>query len=242
MNVANTLSYMQKAIVVAPEKRNVGSVDRLVSMAAGLLLAYIGTRNFKKTGMSLLLPAGYLLWRGASGYCHLYNMVGVDTTEGAEPFLFSKSINIKKNRVDVYNYWRKLENLPYIMTHIAKVENLSHNKYRWEAEFNKQHFSWNAQIVEEIPNEKISWISVDSPDVENAGKVEFSDDANGGTELKVTISYKPAKTKIDRILAHAFNPIFKQKVLNDLNEFKRKVELGEIVLSSAKTARTAKAM
>lgn len=234
MNVANTLSSMQKAIVVAPEKRNVGSVDRLISSAAGLLLAYIGTKNFRKTGMSLLLPAGYLMWRGASGYCHLYNLAGIDTTEGAEPFMFTKSINIQKSRADVYTYWRKLENLPYIMTHIAKVENLSHNKYRWEAEFNKQHFSWNAQIVEDVRNERISWISVDSPDVENAGKVEFFDDYKGGTELRVTISYKPAKTTIDRILAHAFNPIFKQKVLHDLNEFKRKVEKGEIVLTNVK--------
>lgn len=235
MNVANTLSTLQKAIVVAPEKRNVGSVDRLVSTAAGLLLAYVGTRNYKKTGLSVLLPASYLLWRGASGYCHLYNLVGIDTTEGAEPFLFSKNVTIQKNRKEVYSYWRQLENLPYIMTHVAKVENLSHNKYRWEAEFNKQHFSWNAQIVEDVPNEKITWISVDSPDVENAGRVEFLDDHKGGTELRVTISYKPAKTTIDRILAHAFNPIFKQKVLNDLNEFKHKVEMGEIVLSGTKS-------
>lgn len=229
MNALGTLNFLQKVFVVAPQKRNVGTTDRLVSSAAGLLLAYAGARTIKKGGISLLLPASYLLWRGATGYCHMYNLTGIDTTEGAKPFLFTQHITIKKGRKQVYKYWRKLENLPHIMTHIAKVEDLSNNKYRWEAEFNKQHFSWNAQIIEDIPNEKISWTSVDSPDVENAGTVEFIDSPQGGTELRVTISYKPAKSKMDRILAHAFNPIFKRKIMQDLCEFKQKVEAGEIM-------------
>jgi uncharacterized membrane protein len=229
MNALGTLNLLQKVFVVAPQKRNVGTTDRLVSSAAGLLLAYAGTRMLRKGGFPLLIPATYLLWRGASGYCHMYNFMGIDTTEGAKPFLFTQNITIKKSRKEVYRYWRQLENLPYIMTHIAKVEDLSNNKYRWEAEFNKQHFSWNAQIIEDVPNEIISWTSVDSPDVENAGTVEFIDSPNGGTELRITISYKPAKTKLDRILALAFNPIFKRKIMEDLCQFKQKVEAGEII-------------
>jgi uncharacterized membrane protein len=230
MNALGALNILQKVFVVPPQKRNVGTTDRLVSSAAGLLLAYAGTKTFKKGGFSLLIPAGYLLWRGATGYCHMYGLTGIDTTEGAKPFLFTKTITIRKPRQEVYEYWRALENLPHIMTHIAKVENLSNNKYRWEVEFNKQHFSWNAQIIEDIPNEKISWTSVDSPDVENAGTVEFIDDPRG-TELRVTISYKPAKTKLDRVLANVFNPIFKNKIMSDLCEFKQKVEAGEIMFT-----------
>jgi len=226
----DTLTYLQKTFVIAPEKKNVGSRDRILSSAVGLLLAYAGVKNFRKGGYTLMLPAGYLLWRAVSGYCYLYDAAGIDTTEGAKPFEFSKSVTIQRSREEVYKFWRQLENLPQIMTHLARVEKISDNKYRWEAEFNKQHFAWNALIVEDIPNEKISWASIDSPDVENAGIVEFKDAPKGGTELKVTISYKPGKTKLDSLLAQVFNPVFKQKVLGDLMEFKRNVEIGEIIL------------
>lgn len=231
MDALGMLGLLQKAIVIAPEKRNVGTKDRIFSSAAGILLAYVGMRNFKKGGFALLLPAGYLLWRGTTGYCQLYNLTGTDTTEGAEPFEFSKTITIQRDRDEVYHYWRQLENLPYIMTHVAKVEKLSDNKYRWEAEFNKQHFSWNAEIIEDIQNERISWMSADAPDVENAGTVEFIDAPDGGTQLRVTIIYKPAKSELGRMIAKVFNPIFKQKVKDDLLEFRNKIESGEIIIS-----------
>lgn len=234
MNALNILSLIQKAVVVAPEKKNVGTKDRIASSAAGLLLAYTGLKTFKKGGFALLLPAGYLIYRGTSGYCYMYEKAGIDTTEGAKPFNFTKTITIQKSKDEVYRFWRQLENLPQIMTHVSKVEKLAENKYMWEAEFNKQHFRWNALIIEDIPGKKISWTSVDSPDVENSGKVEFNDAPKGGMELKVTICYKPAKTAADKLLAHAFDPVFKQRILDNLRQFKRKVETGEIIVNKMK--------
>lgn len=224
---------IQKAFIFPPEKQNVGSVDRLISAAAGTILMMAGFRNFRKGGYSLLLPAGYLMWRSVSGYCHLYKAIGIDTTEGAQFLELTKSITIQRNKSEVYNYWRQLENLPLIMTHVSKVDKISDKKYRWDVEFNKQHFRWNAELIDDTPNKRISWVSVDSPDVKNSGSVEFNDAANGATEIVVNIIYKPAKTTLGRAVAKVLNPLFKQRVKDDLKEFKRIMEAENLKKTSA---------
>jgi uncharacterized membrane protein len=229
MNALSMLGLLQKAFIVAPEKKNVGTTDRIVSAAAGILLGYYGIRNFKRTGYSsLLLPASYLLLRGANGYCSLYNLAGYSTAEGAKPFEFEKTITIHRNKVEVYNFWRRLENLPLIMKHIKNVEKIAEGKYRWEAEFGSQTFQWNADIIEDIPNERISWTTVDASDVRNSGTVEFYDaPKNKGTELRVYMHYSPAKSKLGRVVAGFLDPVFSQMVKDDLKRFKHMMESEE---------------
>ncbi len=229
MNAVGMLSLLQRALIVAPEKRNVGTTDRIVSAAAGLLLGYYGIRNFKRSGYSsLLLPAGYLLLRGANGYCPMYNLAGYSTAEGAKPFEFEKTITIHRNKVEVYNFWRRLENLPLIMKHIKNVEKTAEGKYRWEAEFGNQTFNWNADIIEDIPNERISWTTVDASDVRSSGTVEFYDaPKNKGTELTVYMQYTPARSKLGRVVAGFLDPVFTQMVKDDLKRFKHMMESEE---------------
>ncbi len=228
MDAAGLLRLAQKAVIVAPEKHNVGTTDRLISAAAGLLLGYAGIRNFKKSGFSLLVPAGYLLLRGVNGYCALYNLAGYSTAEGAKPFEFNKTITIHRNKVEVYNFWRRLENLPLIMKHVKNVVKTAEGKYRWEAEFNNQTFKWNAEITEDIPNERISWTTIDASDVRNTGTVEFYNvPKNKGTELRVSMQYTPAKSKLGRLMANFLDPVFTQMVKDDLKRFKHMMESEE---------------
>lgn len=225
MNAFGMLSLLQSVMQVAPEKQNVGTTDRVISSAAGLLLGYTGIRNFKKGGFALLIPAGFLLYRGSSGYCPMYNIAGFSSAQGPEPFEFSKSLSIHRNKVEVYNFWRRLENLPLIMKHVKKVEKIAENKYRWEVEFNNKTFSWNAEITEDIPNEKISWTTLGSSDIKNSGTVEFTTARkNKGTELKVTMHYTPAHSKYGRMIGRFLDPVFTQMVKDDLKRFKHMME------------------
>jgi uncharacterized membrane protein len=225
MNAFGMLSLLQTVMQVAPSKQNVGTTDRVISSAAGLLLGYTGIRNFKKGGFALLIPAGFLLYRGSSGYCPMYDMAGFSTAEGPQPFEFNKSLSIQRNKVEVYNFWRRLENLPLIMKHIKSVEKISETKYRWEAEFNNKTISWNAEITEDIPNEKISWVTTDASDVRNTGTVEFLDaHKNRGTELKVSMQYTPARSKQGRLVARFLDPVFTQMIKDDLKRFKHMME------------------
>jgi uncharacterized membrane protein len=238
MNAVGMLSLIQKAIIVAPGKRNGGTTDRVISAAAGLLLGYNGIRNIKKGGIALLIPAGYLLLRGTNGFCALYNLFGYSTAEGTKPFEFEKTLTIHRNKVELYNFWRCLENLPLIMKHIKNVEKTSEGKYRWEAEFNNQIFKWNAEIIEDVPNERISWIAIDAYDVRNSGTVEFYDaPKNKGTELRVTMQYKAAKSKLGRVVARFLDPFFTQMVKDDLKRFKHMMESEEFTFEKQSSSK-----
>jgi uncharacterized membrane protein len=231
MDAIGMISMIQRAVVVAPEKQNVGTTDRIISAAAGLLLGYAAFRNFKKGGFALLVPASYFLLRGVNGYCAIYDLAGYSTAEGAKPFEFNKTLTIHRNKVEVYNFWRRLENLPLIMKHVKNVEKIDEGVYRWEAEFNNQTFQWKAQITEDIPNERISWTTVDVSDVRNTGTVEFYDaPKNKGTELRVFMQYTPSKTKLGRLVAGFLDPVFTQMVKDDLKRFKHMMESEEFVI------------
>jgi uncharacterized membrane protein len=231
MDAVGMLSLLQKAVMVAPAKKNIGTTGRIFSSAAGLILGYTGIKNFRKGGFALLIPAGYLLWRGAvKGYCPP-GAESIDNAEEIEPFEFVKTLTIKHDRSEIYDFWRKLENLPHIMKHIQKVIKISDNLYYWEVEFNNQQYKWNAEITEDIPHKKISWRSVEKGDVQNSGSVEFIDaHEKKGTEMKVTMMYQPAKTKVGRMIGSVLDPVFKQMVKDDLRRFKHLMETGEVTV------------
>jgi uncharacterized membrane protein len=226
MNTLGMLNLLEKTMMVAPDKRNVGTTDRIVSSAAGLLLGYAGIKNFKKGGFALLLPASFLLFRGASAYCPVYNATGINTTgKEIEPFEFVKTITVHRNKEEVYNFWRKLENLPQIMSHVKRVEKVSENRYLWEAEFAGKSFEWEAEITEDVQNDRISWRSTGNADIQNSGTVEFSEGSKKKeTELTVFMSYTPAKSRVGRIIARFLDPVFSQMVKDDLKKFKHTIE------------------
>ncbi len=227
MKESNIIRNIKDTFIVPAEKRNIGRNERIISLVAGFLTGIYASR--RRTAFPLLVPAGYLIFRGATGYCYVNNLIGRNTSEGAHPFTISKSIVINQKRPDVYQYWRNLENLPNIMSHIHKVQKINDSQYHWEAKFSDRKIKWNAQITEEIPDSKISWQSMESADVSNSGSVEFFDaPGNKGTELRVTINYLPSETEAGKIIAGFLNPLFKNAVKNDLNEFRRKVESGQI--------------
>lgn len=229
METRQLIDKVKNAFNVSDEERNVGKNGRIISSAIGILLGLRASRRFSRGGWALMLPAAYLVWRGASGYCHLNAAMGRNTAEGTKPFEFKKSITIMKDRSEVYTYWRNLENLPNIMSHIDTVQKINDKQYHWEAIFNDQRFTWNAMITEEAPDQRISWQSMESADIDNSGTVEFFDAPNQGTEVVVTINYIPAETEYGKIIASFLNPVFKRVVKKDLKEFKRKVESGEIL-------------
>src|SRR5215212_2784243 len=105
---------------------NVGGTERLVSsVAGGALLAY-GLKQGGIGGTLMALLGGGMLIRGTTGHCHVYDAMGVNTSDGVpegtrkSPFnrgLLSgrihvtKSIVINKSAAELYQFWRNFENL-----------------------------------------------------------------------------------------------------------------------------------
>src|SRR5690242_15369593 len=66
---------------------NVGPKERNVSMAAGAIVALEGLSRMTVTGLLSAAVGGYLIYRGATGHCAVYQSLGLDTyhTYGRPP-------------------------------------------------------------------------------------------------------------------------------------------------------------
>ena len=209
---------------------NVGTAERIFSVAGGALLATYGLRNTKKlSGLPMLLAGGFLLMRGATGYCPVNSALRRNTAErGATTVEASVSHVISKPRMEVYSYWRKLEHLPLFMKHLSSVKQIDESHSVWKAAIpgNVGTISWTAEIVDDQPGEYIAWSSVPGSAIDNAGYVQFLDAPRNGTEVKATIAYRLPGGDLGGLAAQLFNPYLQDLIVDDLKRFKYNIEGG----------------
>jgi hypothetical protein len=60
---------------------NVGNIERQWSMIGGSALAICGLMRGTFSGMALAAIGGALVWRGYSGHCEMYHLLGYSSTE-----------------------------------------------------------------------------------------------------------------------------------------------------------------
>jgi uncharacterized membrane protein len=87
---------------------------------------------------------------------------------------------------------------------------------------------WNAEIINEAPNELIAWRSLEGAPVPNAGSVRF-EPANDGqaAEVKVALEYAPPAGKLGALIAKLFGEDPQRQVEEDLYRFKFLMETGQ---------------
>ncbi len=212
---------------------NINVAERLFSVAAGSFLLYSGIKHLFKspvTAISKAVAGGALLIRGTSGHCPAYASLGKDSTQ-REAINIKQYFTINKPRPEVYQFWRRLENLPLFMRHIRSVEKKEGDLWHWKAKFAESlpAVSWNAQIVKEKEDHFIGWQSVKGSVIDNAGKVEFNDAPNGqGTEVQVVFSYHAPAGALGTGIAKLLNPVVEKMIREDVRNFKQFLEAGEI--------------
>ena len=187
--------------------------------------------NFIKHPVGSLVKlalGGVLLYRGASGHCPMYESLGKTKGVSNTPAInIRTSLIVNKPKDEVYAFWRKLENLPLFMKHLASVTEIDSKHSHWEAVIpgNIGRIKWNAEIVKEEPGYLIGWQSIPNSLINNAGKITFQDAAGGqGTELEVVISYHPPAGELGAGLAKALNPVFEKLIRQDVMNFKEYIE------------------
>jgi uncharacterized membrane protein len=226
---------------------NVGDIERAVSIAGGALLALSGLSGaIGLSGLSRKIPSavaaaigGGLIYRGISGHCDLYQKLGIDTAHGppASPEeYFNRSIHVEQsftiNKLpwELYAYWRRLDNLPRIMSHLQRVDVLDDKRSHWVAKAPLgRSVEWDAEIINDEPNALIAWRSLGGADVDNAGSVRFVPaPSDRGTEVRVVLDYIPPAGKLGGFVAKMLGEDPQHEVREDLRNFKRLMETGEI--------------
>jgi len=155
--------------------------------------------------------------------------------ESAGGIKVKMAVTINRPVSEVYGFWRNFENLPRFMTHLESVKILDDGRSHWVAIGPAGvRLEWDAETVEDRPNELISWRSVGGGSVDTAGYVRFKP-ATGdrGTEVLVDMRYDPPGGVVGATIAMLFGESGEQVVTRDLHAFKSVMEVGEVVHSDA---------
>ncbi len=226
---------------------NVGQVERWASgISGGAIVTYgLLRRDWLGAGMALL-GAG-LVFRGATGYCSVYQGLGINTSNSAqEQASVPHDKGIKVERVvtidcpaeQLYQFWRNFENLPHFMHHLKSVTMSDTIHSHWVADAPAgTKVEWDAEIINEKPNQLIAWRSLPGSQIGNAGSVYFTPaPGNRGTEVKVVLEYDPPAGKVGDTVAKMFGASPDQEVREALRHFKEIMEAGEIATTKGQSS------
>jgi uncharacterized membrane protein len=144
-----------------------------------------------------------------------------------------KAVTINRPIEEVYRFWRDFENLPRFMSNLESVRNTGERRSHWVAQAPMgKAVEWDAELVEDRPNELIAWRSLPGASIDNAGQVRFRPAPGGrGTEVEVELQFAPPGGTLGRTVAKLFGKDPAQEIESDLRRFKQVMETGEIVRS-----------
>lgn len=221
-------------------EKNVGELERWVSVVAGSAIAAYGLKKRTLPGFVAAAVGGMLVHRGATGRCFVYGALGASTAtehQGQQVSVpygrgvgVEKSVTINATPEQLYAFWRNFENLPRFMENLEHVKVIDSKRSHWVAKgpagFDAE---WDAEIINEVPNELIGWRSVEGSRVDNAGSVHFTPATGGrGTELKVVLRYDPPGGIFGAAVSRLLGEDPDWQVQEDLRRLKQLVEAGEI--------------
>jgi len=93
--------------------------------------------------------------------------------------------------IDVaYDQWTRFTEFPSFMKKVEHVEQESEEKLTWKAQVFWSHRSWESQIVEQVPDERIVWTSKGEKGRVD-GAVTFHELAPSLTRIVIVLAYHP---------------------------------------------------
>jgi uncharacterized membrane protein len=147
----------------------------------------------------------------------------------------TKTVTINRSPEEVYQFWHDFRNLPRFMGHLESVQVTGPTRSHWRTRAPAgRTVEWDAEMVDDRPNELIAWRSLPNADVPNSGQVRFRPAPGGrGTEVEVDLWYDPPGGKIGSTIARLLGEEPGQQVSDDLRRLKQVLETGEVIRSDA---------
>jgi len=248
-------SNWQSACDQAAANINVGNGERMVSLAAGAILGLLGLERRDKFGWLAAGLGGAMVYRGLTGRCHLYQALDISTVDEQPHHLIgestvagrthipaedgiriSESFLINQPAEKLYDYWRRLENLPRVLTHLKSVQVVDDKLSRWIADapgIAGGEVQWDAEMVADEPHSRIAWQSLPGSTVDSHGAVTFvKAPADRGTAVHVEMRYSPPGGQLGHWISKLFGEAADQQIREDLRNFKRLMETGEVLTTA----------
>jgi uncharacterized membrane protein len=130
-----------------------------------------------------------------------------------------ESIVVEVPVTTAYNQWTQFEEFPKFMDGVESVKQIDDTRLHWVAEVGGKREEWDAEIVEQVPDRKISWRALDGN--LNSGRVTFESLGDNQTRINVVIEHE--SEGMTEALGSALG-MDSRRVKGDLERFKELVE------------------
>ena len=105
------------------------------------------------------------------------------------------------------------------MEGVEEVRQLDDKTLHWVASIGGNRAEWDARIIEQVPDQRIVWESIDGK--QTRGRVEFSPQGSSHSTVQLTMEYTP-EGAVQKVGSAA--GLDARRVRGDLDRFKRLIE------------------
>jgi uncharacterized membrane protein len=203
---------------------NIPTAERIATGLVGAGAILLGAR---RRGLGGAIAAGLgtvAIVRAITGRCPAYRARAI-----RRGIHVRRVVTIQATPEQIYAMWRDLSNLPRFMSHVKSVDDEGENVSRWLVEVAGKKLEWRAQIVEDSPNRRLRWKSLDG-DIRHEGEIDIrAQDNNRGTQVEVKLHYFPPG---GLLVASAFygllRKVAKVDIGTELARLRQLLETGEL--------------
>jgi uncharacterized protein (TIGR02271 family) len=130
-----------------------------------------------------------------------------------------KAIDVNVPVHTAYNQWTQFESFPQFMEGVEEVRQLDNKRLHWRAQIGGKQKEWDAEIVEQQPDRRVAWHSLDG--APNDGIVTFQPIDANATRVTLALDYEP-----EGFLENVGDALgfVSSRVQGDLKRFKQFIE------------------
>ncbi len=130
-----------------------------------------------------------------------------------------ESIEVAAPVATVYNQWTQFEQFPRFMEGVERVVQLDESTLQWTAQVAGREKSWQARIVEQVPDVAIAWVATEG--ARNDGRVSFERLSASRTRIDLALDVEP-ESPVEK-MGTAFG-VMGSRVKGDMERFRDFIE------------------
>ena len=213
---------------------NVGQAERVASAALGGTLLMLGLGRRSLGGVAVAALGGGLVYRAATGQCHFYEALGLDTAHDREASPEASeavaAITIGKPAEELDRLWRDPQTLTRITSGFAELTPAGDGRTNWKVRGPLgRDLEWDTRVVEDRPGWEQRWQSVEGASVPSEGEIHFRPaPGDRGTEVTLRIRFNPPGGALGLAAAKLLGFVPRLFAERALHYFRALAETGEI--------------
>ena len=146
---------------------------------------------------------------------------GQSVTSDPTPTTIREEIAVEAPLSATYNQWTQFEKFPRFMQGVEEITQLDDTRLHWVAKIGGKRAEWDAKILTQEPDKRISWESEDGK--HTRGTVVFEEIGPTSTRIRLEMTYVP-----EGVLEQAGSAVGldRRRISGDLRRFKEQIEEG----------------